>query len=113
MEQNGFGRARIPVASYMAPKVVRPGKPPKLLVKRSGRKLTITWAKTRDAGTFYANITLADGRKLFISTKKRKVTVPAVGRNVKASVSIAGVTSDRLRGKFSGEKLKARARSSR
>jgi hypothetical protein len=75
------------IATFVAPSPAKPARP-KVKVKRSGTSLRVTWKTVRGAKRYTVAVSLSDGRKLAYTTKRAKVSVPGVGKNVTGSVSV-------------------------
>jgi len=81
------------VASYRAPGPVLPGKAKKVRFRWSGSgKLKVTWKGNAGAASRVVVATVADGRILRFTPKRNTVTIPAVGKKEKVTVTIRGVT---------------------
>jgi hypothetical protein len=98
VEQDGFVRDRIKVASYKAPGAFRPPKPQQLRVKRTASALRLSWRRSSGAREYEVRVHLSDGRHLHILTKKTRLSVPKVARALGGSVSVRGISSSGMRG---------------
>ncbi len=84
----GIASVKKTIATFVAPSPAKPARP-HVKVKRSGTTLKVTWKTVRGAKRYAVTVSLSDGRKLTYATKKKAVSVPAVGKKVTGSVSVS------------------------
>jgi uncharacterized delta-60 repeat protein len=92
--QSGLPRRELTVATYTAPKRHQAGRPGRIVARRSGTTLKVTWGRSSSAVGFQARVKVGDGRKLlFVTTATaRTATVPDFKRTDSAVISVKGVT---------------------
>jgi hypothetical protein len=96
VEQNGQPRTTLNVASYRAPGTPRPHKPQQLKVTRRGARVTVRW-RAHDGRSFRHAVYLkvGDGRRLLrvLPAKRRSVVVRGIGRRLKVTATVLGLTA--------------------
>jgi hypothetical protein len=94
------------VATYRAPREPEPSAVPKLIVRRVGSSVSITWgaSRTRVAEArpmnYDVDVNVSDGRRLLDVTRRSvdHVVIPNVGRGLRVVVRVAGVRRDDTQG---------------
>jgi hypothetical protein len=71
---DGAPRLRVPVTSYRAPSLVRLGRVRHLRVTRRGGRATVTFSAVPGAKTYRIHLTLSDGTRQMIITRKHRAT---------------------------------------
>ncbi len=103
--QNGAPRKSFTVARFRAslPKI---GRARKLKARRRGRTLIVTWRAAKNAQKYRVFVTLSDGRKLYLTPRRRRVVVRKVAKTTKGTVVVIGRRASRL-GRRSTLRVKA------
>jgi hypothetical protein len=105
--QDGVPREEIEVAKFVAPPSL-PGRPQGVSLKRSGRKLLVSWKRAPGANRVAVSWALADGRRQAEIVKKgRRLSIPDVPGIDSGKVEVAGLRRDNVAGKSVTLKLKA------
>lgn len=94
------------VATYRAPREPEPSAVPRLVVRRVGNSVRITWGASRAPIAaarpmdYDVDVNVSDGRRLLDVTRRSvdHVTVPNVGRGLRVTVRVAGVREDDTQG---------------
>lgn len=92
--QDGRRRTEQVVATYRAPAAAKPAKVRGVKLKRSGRKLVITWDRApRATGGYAVEAQLPDGRSWskIVRGGKRRVTIGSIDVPGKSTVTVRGV----------------------
>jgi hypothetical protein len=97
------------VASFRAPREKLPARPGALSARRIGGSLVVAFPPVSGASRYSVVANLSDGRMLGfdLGPKCRAVKIAAVGDDVTASVTVAGVRSDLRTGKSRAVRLAA------
>jgi PKD repeat protein len=98
VSQSGLPRKQLVVATYVAPGPLRPGRPPRLSLRRKDGTLLIGWAPASGGPRFYrVLVTSVNRRRLLyeLPAKRRSVTVPRFAPGDKATVTVWGLTRTR------------------
>ena len=99
VKQDGRVRDEFVVARYAAPRAPQPARPKRLRIRRRGQALRVTWRAARPAEAHDVRVTLSDGRRLRLRTRRSQLAVPRVGRHVRGSVTVRGVLAGGRPGK--------------
>lgn len=108
VESFGAPREQLSVASYKAPKPIRPAKPKRLRARRRGGRLALSWKRARAAKRYVVAVALKDGRRLELSTRRPKLKIPDVPGIDSARIKVAGLKTDNTPGPAAKTKLKAK-----
>ena len=100
IEQDGYVRKVVKVATYRAPGPARPARPAHLRARAAARRLTVRWAGARGAVSYEARVTLRDGRRLLFTLKRRRLTVALLFRHDRAVVRVRGLSRTGAAGPF-------------
>jgi hypothetical protein len=95
----GEPRAQITVATYIASAPAKPAHVKRLRARRSGTRLSVTWAKAANAKRYELRATLSDGRRIFVRQRGTRFTITAVATKTRATIFVVGLTADGKRGK--------------
>jgi hypothetical protein len=109
VEQGGVPYEKLAVAHYRAPGTPRLRRPPRVIVKRRGRKMAIGWARVAGARGYQVRVALPrDGRRLllFPPAKKHALRVRGLERSDLARVSVAAIGPGLLLGHPAKAKLR-------
>lgn len=88
----GVAVANTVVGTFTAPPPPSPSTPRvKLTVAKNG-KATARWTAVRNAAKVLVTVQTGDGRRSTISTTKRSITIPQVGKTERLVVSVVGIT---------------------
>jgi hypothetical protein len=101
VSQYGLPRRQLTVARYSAPAALRPGRPPKVTLSRKGTTLRIAWGPASGAPRYYRVLVQSVNRRkrLFeVAAGRRAVTLANVAAGDTATVTITGLTKNRLPG---------------
>jgi len=109
----GKPRTQITVATYVAPAPRRPARVTRLRARRSGTRLAVTWARAANAKRYEIRATLSDGRRLRIRQAAARLTIPAVARATRATITVTGLKADLTRGKAATVKVAAQKKAIR
>jgi hypothetical protein len=109
----GKPRTQITVATYVAPAPPRPARVTRLRARRSGTRLAVTWARAANAKRYEIRATLTDGRRLRIRQAAARLTIPAVARATRATITVTGLKADLTRGKAATVKVAAQKKAIR
>lgn len=90
LNDRGMAVSTSTVATFDAPGFVLPAKATALRLKVKGDKLSVTWEGKRSKA-WLVFVSVADGRRLQLTTTRNAVTVPGVSPKEKASVKVVGV----------------------
>ena len=112
VEQDGLPREEVVVAKYAAPGPVVPTRVRNLRIRRRGSGALATWGVSSGAREYYVRATLTDGRKQLFVTRKRSLRLPAIDRDMRATVTVQGHSAKGRRGPVATTKL-ARAKARR
>jgi hypothetical protein len=104
----GKPRARLTVASYVAPPPPKPATPKRLKARRSGTRLVVSWARAANARRYEVRATLSDGRRLLVRQKGTRLTIPAFATKARATITVAGLKPDGTRGRKATVKVAAK-----
>ena len=105
-EQNGIPRLRRSVASYRAPKPIRPPRPRGLRVRRASGGLAISWRRAPGATTYAVRVQTSDGRVVLRVVRGQRVRIGKVGRRDRARVTVAGRSANGRVGKSARARLR-------
>jgi hypothetical protein len=108
VEQDGVPWAKLRVARYTAPPTRRLRRP-RVVAKRSGRRLRVSWRRVKGARGYEVTVSLPrDGRRLlfFPSAKKRRLKVKGLERSDTARVTVAAIGPDLKTGRPGRAKLR-------
>ncbi|HWI72773.1 MAG TPA: hypothetical protein VNT55_12540, partial [Baekduia sp.] len=83
----GKPRTQITIGSYVAPPPVRPATVKRLKARRSGSRVSVTWAKAANAARYELRATVSDGRRLLVRQKGRKFSIPRVAARTRVTVT--------------------------
>jgi hypothetical protein len=108
VEQDGRLRDKITVAGYRAPSARRPGRPAGLRLRRAGSTVVAAWRPSGGARRYQVAARLSDGRRIGLTTRRRRVVVRRAGRKVKATVSVRALSAAGMRGPAAHAHLGAR-----
>jgi len=110
VEQDGAPVRTLRVASFVAPRPARPGRPARVRVARRGRKIRIGWRRVRGAARYEVLVKFADRSQVFRVVRGTRLTVtdPAAGR--RGQVLVNALQVDGTRGSASAVRLKRAAR---
>jgi hypothetical protein len=108
VESFGAPREQLNVAAYKAPGPIKPSKPRRLRARRKGGKLVLSWRRSRGAKRYLVATRLRDGRRLELTTRKRRLKIPDVPRIDSAKIRVAGLKADNTPGPVARAKLKAK-----
>jgi hypothetical protein len=101
VSQYGLPRKQLTVARYSAPAALRPGKPPKVSLVRKGTTLKVSWGPASGAPRYYRVLVESVNRRkrLFeVRARRRSVTLANLAVGDTATVTITGLTKNRLPG---------------
>ena len=110
VEQDGQLRDEITVAHYQAPAPARPGRPRALRVRHRGSSVQLAWGRASGARTYEVAVRLGDGRRIVRRTKGRRLVVGHVGRRVRGSVQVRGLSAAGMKGRSAARKVHAARR---
>jgi hypothetical protein len=88
IEDGGVEQQTVVVTSYRAPASGRPGKPRRLRAVHRGSAARVSWAGVRGATRYAVTLALADGRKLFRVTRRRRVDFAGVAAGDRGKVTV-------------------------
>jgi hypothetical protein len=90
VERDGVPRARVAVATYLAPAPGRPGRITKLHVSRRGTTLRASWRPAAGASFYLVRVGLSNGRQLVRQVRSRvhSLTLTGVARSTRARVTV-------------------------
>ncbi len=106
----GKPRTQRTVATYVAPPPTKPAAVRRLKTRRSGSKVTVTWAKAANARRYELRITVSDGRRLFVRQTGTRFTIPAVTARTRATITVVGLKADGTRGRHATATVAAKKR---
>ena len=99
VNQNGGAPAKaLRVTSYTAPPPQRLGEPHGLKVKRSKRRLTVSWKRVADASRYEVLVLLSDRSEAFRVTRRTHIRLPDPFPLRSGKVLVAAVGNDGSRG---------------
>ncbi len=104
----GKPRMQLPVTTYVAPPPPKPATVKRLKARRSGTRLSVSWATAANAKRYEIRATLSDGRRLLVRQKGTRVSVPAVAARTRATITVVGLKADGTRGKKATVKVAAK-----
>ena len=104
----GKPRAQLPVATYVAPPPVKPATVKRLKARRSGTKVSVSWAKAANAKRYEIRATLSDGRRLLVRQKGTRWSVPRVAARTRVTITVVGLKADGTRGRKATAKVAAK-----
>jgi hypothetical protein len=109
VEQDGRVLETRKVASYVAPGPIAPSKPRRLKVARRSTRVTVSWGRSTGAARYVVRARLSDGRSLlfFTSPKRRRATIPGVGRTTRGTITVQGRATSGQLGRKASAKLAA------
>lgn len=101
VEQDGVPRDRFVVDTFDAAGPAAPARPAALRLRREGRTLTVAWSKAARAQRYGVRVETTDGRALFFVAdgKSRRLTVPALDRELSLTVRVVGLSADNTAGR--------------
>jgi hypothetical protein len=88
VERDGIPRLRKAIATYIAPAPARPGRVRKLVLKRHGHTVMVSWSKAAGASLYAVRIDLPDGRRLLRALRTRKLTLHGAPRDGHVTVTV-------------------------
>ena len=95
----GKPRARLTLATYVAPPPAKPSAIRRLKARRSGRRVSIAWANAANARRYELRITVSDGRRLFARQTRTRFTIGAMAAGTRATITVVGLKADGTRGR--------------
>ena len=105
-----MARAQVTVATYTAPPPAKPAAVKRLKARRSGSRLSVTWAPATHATRYELRATLSDGRRLFVRQRRTRFAISAVAARTRATITVVGLKADGTRGARGGVKIVGRTR---
>ena len=98
--RDGIPDTSTEVAHYTAPAIPRPGAVGHLRASRTGSALSVAFTGTVAARTYVVKVLLSDGRGLqrTLQASQHRLSVPNVGKGVRAKVTVTPVGADGRRG---------------
>jgi hypothetical protein len=109
VEQDGYVRDELGVASYRAPGPERPRRVRGLKVRRRGSSLRLRWRPVAAAVRYQVGVRLNDGRRLSLRTSRTRARVPHVTRRVRGAVTVRGIGREGASGRPSRRPLRRAA----
>ena len=103
LNDRGLAVSTTTVATFDAPGFVLPAKATALRLKVKNEKLGVTWKGKRSAA-WLVFVSVADGRRLQLTTKKNAVTVPGVSKKEKVTIKVVGIDKLGRTGKVTSAK---------
>jgi Tol biopolymer transport system component len=100
IEQDGYVRRVVKVATYGAPGPARPARPAHVSARAAGRRLTVRWGSAHGAVSYEARVALRDGRRMLFTTTRRRLTVALLFRHDRAVVRVRGFSRSGAAGPF-------------
>jgi hypothetical protein len=111
VDQNGQPRTTLDVTSYRAPGTPRPRRVAALRITRRGSRVTVRW-RAHDGRVFRHAVYLkvSDGRRLLrvLPGRRRAVTVRGIGRRLKVTAAVTGLTAANAKGPVARRTSKGR-----
>jgi hypothetical protein len=95
--EGGLPASRKVVAHFTAPKPRKPGRPGKITVKLSGKRLAVTWKAAARARAYLVRAKTPNGA-LVAMPRKRKATLTDILPVTKATVTVTAISAEGLRG---------------
>ncbi|HUO71261.1 MAG TPA: hypothetical protein VMU39_10825, partial [Solirubrobacteraceae bacterium] len=91
IERDGLPRARVMVATYVAPAPQRPGRVTGLRISRRGAVLRASWKPVAQTTFYLVRVTLSNGRRLVrvVGSRTRSLTLTGIAGSVRASVTVS------------------------
>ena len=110
VEQDGQPRTTQTVGSYRAPGRLRPGKPRRLRVRRSGSRLVVSWVPNPSGFRHALYFQLGDGRRLVqvVPASRRAYTLKGVPRSASAKVKAYALSAVDAKGPAASASIKRR-----
>ena len=99
--QDGLVRRQFRVATYKAPRPVRPSQPPEVRIVRKGHEAIVRWAPAKHAGSYEVRVRASDGTSLLYSrsASQRRVTVRGILQRWRVRAAVRGVSAAGRTGK--------------
>jgi PKD repeat protein len=107
VEQDGQLRDEIKVAGYQAPGPVHPARIGGLQVRHRGSAVRASWRRAANARAYEVSLRLSDGRRVVRRTRARALVVGHVGRRVRGTVQVRGISAAGMKGSGAARKVRA------
>jgi hypothetical protein len=105
VEQRGRPRAKLKVATYVAPRPSLPGTPRGLKVTRSARTVVVTWRRVAGARLYRVEAALSDGRRVVRLVRARRLALADVAPRATGTVKVAAARPDLRTGRAATAKV--------
>jgi hypothetical protein len=92
VRQDGIVRRRQTITTFTAPSSIRPGRPGKILARRSDHTLTIRWRRARGARRYVVRLTGAHGTRLAAYTQQSSVRFTAIRRDERIRIEVHAIS---------------------